>query len=72
MHAVHGCTQYSIVYSYHAITMEACDCSVACNKLTMRDIVGGVQVLFVVFIEEVLALTADNLQRKLWPVVQLL
>ena len=42
------------------------------KKLTMRDIVGSVQISFVVFVEEVLALTSHNLQRELVPVVQLL
>lgn len=45
---------------------------VTAKKLTMRDIVGSVQISFVVFVKEVLALTSHNLQRKLGPVVQLL
>ena len=43
-----------------------------CNRLTMRDIVGSVQISLVVFVKEVLALTTDNLQRNLGAVVQLL
>ena len=38
----------------------------------MRDIVGSVQISFVVFVEEILALTSHNLQRELGSVVQLL